>query len=175
VDRSQLLKAIKSAAYLEGDFVTRSGSRTTYYIDKYLFETQPEILEALSDQLVPLLPPVTEYDRIAAPELGAVSIAAALSIKVKKPFIIVKKQSKDYGTQRMIEGQYHAGERAIIIEDILTTGGAALRALEILRSNDLIVERIIGVINREEGAFDNILEEGVIPSALFSRTDLQSC
>lgn len=175
MDRAALLRAIKSVAYLEGDFVTRAGNRTSYYIDKYLFETQPEILSALADCLLPLLPPDSEYDRLAAPELGAVSIAAVLSVRCNKPFVIVKKQSKDYGTQRMIEGKYNAGDRMVIIEDILTTGGAALKALDVLRAQSVSVSHIIGVINREEGAFDNITAAGVIPSALFSKTELQAC
>lgn len=175
MDRVELLRAIKSVAYLEGDFVTRAGNRTSYYIDKYLFETQPAILSALADWLLPLLPPPSEYDRLAAPELGAVSIAAVLSVRCQKPFVIVKKQSKEYGTQRMIEGQYSAGDRMVIIEDILTTGGAALRALDVLRKESVSVSHIIGVINREEGAFENIKAEGVVPVALFSKTELQGC
>ena len=175
MDRGSLLKAIKAVAYLEGDFVTRAGNRTAYYIDKYLFETQPDILSALADSLMSLLPPLTDFDRLAAPELGAVSIAAVLSVRCNKPFVIVKKQPKDYGTQRMIEGQFSPGDRMVIIEDILTTGGAALRALDVLRTERMVVSHIIGVINREEGAFENIVAAGVIPSALFSTTDLKTC
>ncbi|NBV84006.1 orotate phosphoribosyltransferase [bacterium] len=175
MDRQALLRAIKSAAYLEGDFVTRAGNKTSYYIDKYLFETDPSILGPLADFLVPLLPPLDSFDRLAAPELGAVSIAAVLSVRCNKPFVIVKKQTKDYGTQRLIEGRFSPGDRMVIIEDILTTGGAALRALDVLRQQGVSVSHIVGVINREEGAFDNIVAQNVVPSALFSKTDLQSC
>lgn len=174
MDRAQLLREIKRVAYLEGEFITRSGNKTNYYIDKYLFETSPFILDALAQQLSNILPSSDTYDRIAAPELGAVPIAAVLSVLVKKPFVIVKKQTKDYGTQKLIEGAISTGDRLVIIEDILTTGGAALRALQILRDSGYTVSHIVGVINREEGAFENIRAAGVIPNALFSRSDLQS-
>ncbi|NBV43164.1 orotate phosphoribosyltransferase [bacterium] len=175
MSRDSLLKAIKSAAFLEGDFTTRAGKKTNYYIDKYYFETEPGILDSLATQLALLMPGPDMYDRIAAPELGAVSIAAVLSIKVGKPFIIVKKQSKEYGTQRLIEGRYHSGERVVVVEDILTTGGAALRACDIVKAEGLSVHSIVGVINREEGAFEAISERGITPVALFTTTDLKSC
>lgn len=172
MDQIHLLDALKSVAYLEGEFVTRAGKATNYYIDKYRFETQPDILLSIARHLSTLLPPSHEFDCIAAPELGAVSIAAVLSVTVGKPFVIVRKQSKEYGTQRMIEGVYSKGQRMVIVEDILTTGGAALKAFEILKSEGVVVSHIIGVINREEGAFENIKNAGVEPVALFNRTQL---
>lgn len=167
-----LLKAIKKAAFLEGDFITRAGKKTNYYIDKYLFETDPYILDLLATEIVKILPDPSTYDRLAAPELGAVAIAAAVAIKVKKPFCIVKKQSKEYGTQKLIEGLCQSGEKMVILEDILTTGGAALRACDILIEKGIQIVELIGVINREEGADENIKAKGIRYKALFSRTDL---
>lgn len=170
-----LLKNIKKAAYLKGDFITRSGSKTDYYIDKYLFETKGDILDDLTDELLHLFPDPSSYDRIAAPELGAVPLAAVLSVKLKKPYIIIKKSSKEYGTQKLIEGAYEKGDRMILIEDILTTGGTALRALKLLKEYELSVIRTIGVIDREEGALQNFAEVGCDVHVLFNKTDLQSC
>ncbi len=174
MDRIELLSEIKRVAYLEGEFTTRSGSKTTYYIDKYLFETNPIILSPLAQHLAELFPPSDTYDRIAAPELGAVPIAAVVSVLLNKPFVIVKKETKTYGTQKLIEGAVSPGDRMVILEDILTTGGAALRALQILNGLGYVVSHVIGTINREEGAFDNIRAAGVEPRALFSKTDLQA-
>lgn len=169
-----LLQSIKQAAFLEGDFVTRAGKKTNYYIDKYLFETDPYILAAVADEIAKILPDLNTFDRIAAPELGAVAIAAAVSIKVKKPFIIVKKQSKEYGTKKLIEGKYSPNETVLMIEDILTTGGAALRACEILKEAGLTVSQIIGIFNREEGADEAIKATGIPHQALFCRSDLSA-
>ena len=170
---SSLAKRVKEAAYLEGQFVTRAGKPTTYYIDKYKFTTQPHILKPLAQALAAILPPSDTYDRLAAPELGAVAIAAALSIEVGKPFVIVKKQAKEYGTQKLIEGDFRKGERMVLIEDILTTGGAVLRAYDILQAQGILVEHIVGVINREEGALEAIQDRGLQMHALLTTTDLR--
>ena len=171
-----LIRDIKRVADLEGHFVTRSGKPTTYYIDKYLFQTNPKILDPLADALAGLFPSPDTYDRIGAPELGAVPIGALLSVKLNKPFVIVKKQAKDYGTSRQIEGPYFPGERIVVVEDILTTGGAVLNACNALVSASLNVVEIIGIINREEGAFENLAAAGFPHvKALMTRTDLQSC
>ncbi len=173
---SQLLRSLKKAAYLEGDFVTRSGNPTTYYIDKYLFETKPEILNVLCDELALLFPSPDAYDRIAAPELGAVSLAALLSVKLNKPFVIVRKADKGYGTKRLIEGEIHANERVAVIEDILTTGGAVMQACDVLKAAQVTIVRIVGVINRQEGAFENLYAAGFSDvKALFTTSDLKSC
>lgn len=170
-----LCKQIKAAAFLEGEFTTRAGKKTSYYIDKYLFETKPEILDPLADALATLFPASDTYDRIGAPELGAVPIAALLSVKLKKPFIIVRKNPKEYGTTNLLEGEARKGERVVVVEDILTTGGAVLKACKGLEDNGLIITQIIGIINREEGAFENIKNAGHTVIALFTSSDLKAC
>jgi orotate phosphoribosyltransferase len=174
MDSETLLRRLKAVAYLEGEFITRSGSKTNYYIDKYLFSTQPDILAALGKTLAALMPEPDSYDRIGAPELGAVAIAAAVAIEVQKPFLIVRKQSKEYGTKRMIEGAHHKGERLVMIEDILTTGGAVLQACQTAEDEGLHVSHILGVINREEGADENIKKRGYALTSLFTRSQLHS-
>lgn len=167
-----LLGLIKEAAFLEGDFTTRAGKKTTYYIDKYLFETRPDILDPLTDLMLTHFPPLTSFDRIAAPELGAVPLAAVLAIKAQKPFVIVKKASKDYGTQKLIEGKFNSGEKVVLVEDILTTAGAAINAFNELTRNKLSVVKLIGVIDREEGAAENVAKLDLPMSAVFTRTQL---
>ncbi len=167
-----LLKHIKDAAILEGDFTTRAGHKTNYYVDKYLFETKPHILKELADELAKIMPSPDTYDHIAAPELGAVPIAAVLSIKVNKPFVIVKKQSKDYGTKKLIEGEFNKNEKMLMIEDILTTGGAALKACETLKQHNIQITEILGIFNREEGATQNITNAGLQSRSLYTKSDL---
>lgn len=170
MNSTTLLSRIKTLAYLEGDFVTRSGKQTSYYIDKYRFGTQPDVLSDLAEALAEFLPPCT---LLAAPELGAVSIVSVLSTVVKKPFVIVRKEAKGYGTQRLLEGVYSPTDTVVIIEDILTTGGAALRSAEVLRAAGMTVTHIVGVVNREEGAFEAIRAANIVPLALFTATQLR--
>lgn len=173
--RSELLSALKKVAFLEGDFTTRAGKKTSYYIDKYRFETTPTVLEPLAQHLAQLLPDPSTYDRLAGPELGAVPLVALVSVLTKKPYVIVRKESKGYGTNNRLEGLHTPGERVVVLEDILTTGGAVLSACAALMDAHLKVVHIIGVVNREEGAFENIEAKGFTVSALFSTTDLKTC
>lgn len=170
-----LLLDIKKAAYLEGEFTTRAGKKTNYYIDKYRFETLPHILIPLAKEIAKRLPDPSAYDIIAGPELGAVPICTLVACEVNKPFIIVRKEPKGYGTNHAIEGQFIKQDRVVVIEDILTTGGAVLKACQFLKNAQLNVIKIIGVVNREEGAIENIHQAGY-PNveAIFTTTDLKT-
>ncbi|MFL6038570.1 MAG: orotate phosphoribosyltransferase, partial [Gaiellaceae bacterium] len=102
----ELKLAIRDAAYLEGDFLLRSGKRSRYYLDKYRFETQPALLRALGERLATA---VREHEpratALAGPELGAVALAAAASLASELPFLIVRKEAKEYGTAQRLEGR----------------------------------------------------------------------
>ena len=116
-----------AAAVLRGSFLLRSGARSSYYIDKYLFTTRPDLLGRLADELLLRLP--TETQRVAGPVLGAIPLVTALSLKTQLPMLIVRvEKAKEYGTAKQIEGLFLAGEKVVLIEDVVTTGGAALGA-----------------------------------------------
>ncbi len=168
--KDELGKAILRAAYLEGDFVLRSGRRSRYYLDKYLFTTKPDILGAIADEMAGILPEGVQ--RIAGTVLGAVPLAVALSLRTGIPSIIVRKAGKDYGTQNVIEGEWEAGEKVVLVEDVLTTGGAALAAAENLRRVGMDVLGVTGVIDREEGAREAFAEKGIPFQAVFTKTSL---
>src|SRR5438445_806417 len=121
-----------AAAWLEGDFVLRSGRRSRYYFDKYLFETQPAILRRVGRHLAALVPEGTQ--RLAAPELGAILLGGVVSLELDVPLVLVRKEAKGYGTARALEGVLEAGDRVTVIEDVLTTGGAASDAIEKVRA-----------------------------------------
>lgn len=173
MDKAQLAQKIKDVAFLTGDFTLRSGKKSKYYVDKYLFGTNPEILRALAKELAEILPPLDSFDRLAGPELGAVTITSVLACEVNKPFVIVRKAAKGYGTDKIFEGKLEKGEKVVLIEDILTTGGAALAAAKNLRDYGVNVIQVIGVVDREEGGPQNIQAEGFPCQALFNKTDLK--
>jgi len=170
--KEELGKLITEAALLKGEFTLRSGRKSNYYFDKYLFETRPEILEPLTKEIAKLLPPLNSFDRIAGPELGAVALAAALSLEVKKPFIIVRKEEKEYGTGKIVEGEVKKGDRVVMIEDVLTTAGAAISAADKLKYSGIDVILIIGVLDREEGARENIESAGYQLKTVFTKSML---
>ena len=165
-----LARDVVAAAWLEGDFVLSSGRRSRYYLDKYLFETQPGILRRVGRHLGDLVPAGTT--RLAAPELGAVLLGAAVSLELDLPLVLVRKEAKGYGTQRAIEGVLEAGDRVTVIEDVLTTGGEAIRAIEKVRAAGGTVVALIAVLDREEGAAEALRDAAVPFTPLFRRSDL---
>jgi len=169
MDTAQLAARIRQTAYLEGDFLLRSGRRSKYYLDKYLFETQPDILAELARRFAPY---AADVDVIAGPELGAVCLAAATALQTAKPFALVRKAAKDYGTSKLIEGTDVAGKRVLLVEDVGTTAGAALEAAEMLRKAGGVVVRLVFAIDRMEGARQNVEKAGLEYHALLTKDDL---
>ena len=170
MNRTELAAAIKKAAYLEGDFLLRSGKRSKYYIDKYRFETQPAILAELGRLFAAHVGPTTT--RIAGAELGGVALAAAAAMAANRPFIIVRNAKKDYGTGNLFEGVLEAGDRVLVVEDIATTGGQVLEAAQAITRHGAHVEKIVAVVDRLQGARENIERAGFVFESLFTSDDL---
>jgi orotate phosphoribosyltransferase len=173
VTRDELREALREHAYLEGDFVLRSGRRSRYYLDKYRFETRPELLEALGERIATTAHEVEpEATLLAGPELGAVALAAAATLATRRPFLIVRKETKGYGTEKRLEGVYEPGERVCLIEDVVTSGGAALEAVKALREAGLECRTAICVVDREEGGVDALARLGVRLRPVFRASEL---
>jgi len=175
VKREDLGAALREHAYLEGEFVLRSGRRSNYYLDKYRFETRPELLAALGEHIAAT---AAEHEpdavRLAGPELGAVALAAAASMSSGLPFLIVRKGAKEYGTANRLEGAFEPGERVCLVEDVVTSGGAAVEALDALREAGLECRIAVCVLDREEGGADALARRGARLVPLFRAGELLS-
>jgi orotate phosphoribosyltransferase len=175
VTDEELLAAIREHAYLEGDFLLRSGRRSTYYLDKYRFETLPELLGPIGERIAAV---VREHEpeavRLGGPELGAVALAASASLASGLPFMIVRKDAKDYGTAKRIEGVYEPGECVCLVEDVVTSGGALLEAVGAVREAGLVVRTAVCVVDREEGGADELARHAVRLRPLFKAGDFSS-
>ncbi len=169
MDTGELARRIRDVAYLEGDFILRSGKRSKYYLDKYLFEAEPDILAELGRRLAER---TVDADLIAGAALGAVSLAAAASLASGKPFVVVRKKTKDYATGKLIEGPPVAGRRVLLVEDVGTTAGAALEAAETLVEAGAVITRIVFAIDRMQGASQNVGQAGFEFEALLTKEDL---
>jgi orotate phosphoribosyltransferase len=173
VTRDELGALLVERALLEGDFVLRSGRRSSWYLDKYRFETDPEVLRALGERLADA---AAEHEpgatRLAGPALGAVALAASASIASGLPFIIVRGETKEYGTANRIEGPFEQGELVCLLEDVVTSGGALAEAVSALRAEGLVVRNAVCVVDREEGGSDSLARLGVRLRALFRAEEL---
>ncbi|MHC4156175.1 MAG: orotate phosphoribosyltransferase [Planctomycetota bacterium] len=168
--REQLAKRIKEAAYLEGDFTLRSGKKSKYYLDKYLFETCPDILKALGLEFARHL--TDDVTLIAGAELGGVALAAATAMHTGKNWIIVRNAKKGYGTGKLIEGILNKGDVVLLVEDIATTGGQVLEAAKVIAEAGASVKKIVCVIDRMQGAEENITAAGYKFEAILTKDDL---
>ena len=171
--RAELGGALADHALLRGDFLLRSGRRSSYYLDKYRFETRPDLLGPLGELIAGA---VEEHEadavRLAGPELGAVALAAAASLASGLPFLIVRKEAKGYGTENRLEGAFAEGERVCLVEDVVTSGGAAIEAVAALRAAGLECGTAVCVVDREEGGADALARHAVRLRPLFRASEL---
>jgi orotate phosphoribosyltransferase len=145
----ELARQINAVARLEGEFVLRSGQTARHYFDKYRFEADPALLSRISARMLALVPPQTEV--LAGLELGGVPIATAMSLASGLPAVFVRKEAKAYGTRRAVEGGEVRGRRVLIVEDVVTTGGAVVDAARLLREDGADLVGIVCAIWRGEG------------------------
>jgi orotate phosphoribosyltransferase len=170
MDRQTLARRIAEAALLRGEFKLRSGRTSHYYLDKYRFSTQPDILRELGRLYAEQLPEGTT--KLAGPELGGVPLVAAASLASGLPCVYIRNQKKAYGTAKQIEGELDAGDRVVIVEDVGTSGGQVLEAIKVIEAAGAEVVRVVYAIDREEGARENVERAGYDFAALFTKTDL---
>jgi orotate phosphoribosyltransferase len=168
--REELIKRIKETAYLEGDFTLRSGKKSKYYLDKYLFETCPDILKQLGKEFAKYV--TDDVTLIAGAELGGVALAAVTAMETGKNWVIIRNSKKNYGTGKMVEGTIKAGDIVLLVEDIATTGGQVLEAAKIITEAGATVKKIVCTIDRRQGAEENITKAGYKFESILTKNDL---
>lgn len=168
--KSELAKQIYAVSHLVGSFQLRSGRISSEYFDKYQFEANPSLLDAIVKQMVNLIPSDTEV--LAGLELGAISIVTLLSQYSGLPTAFVRKEAKKYVTSRLAEGTQINNRKVLIVEDVVTSGGQIVISASQLRQLGAEINYALCVIDREEGAVDKLLAEGIVLLSLFKRRDL---
>ncbi len=171
MNRQALAERIAAVALLRGDFTLRSGRKSNFYLDKYRFETQPDILAELGKLLADHAK-AAGVMRIAGPELGAVPLATAASLASGLPTVLVRNAKKDYGSTKQIEGVLEAGDTVLLVEDIVTSGGQLVEAYETLTKAGAKVVKAVAVIDRLEGGEEVIRAAGINYEPLFTTKDL---
>jgi orotate phosphoribosyltransferase len=157
---------IKSCAQLKGTFTLRSGMVSNTYFDKYRFESDPVLLRDIATELSRLIPEGTEV--LAGLEMGGIPVVTMLSQITGLPAAFIRKQPKSYGTCRYAEGASLEGRRFVIVEDVVSSGGAILDALKLLRTDGLSTAKAVCVIDRQSGAVEALAAEGIELKALLT-------
>jgi orotate phosphoribosyltransferase len=169
--RDELARRIAEVSMLRGTFTLRSGRTSDYYLDKYLFSTQPDILRELGQLFSERLP--EDVTKLAGAELGGIPLVTAASLASGLPCVFIRNAKKDYGTAKQLEGKLDETDRVVIVEDIATTGGQVLEAAQTIAETGATVLRIIATIDRLEGARENIENAGFAFDSLFTVDDLR--
>ena len=170
--RAALARRIYETAHITGEFTLRSGAKSTEYFDKYLFEADPGLLKDIAVALVPLVP--DGIDALAGLEMGGIPIATMLSQLTGLPLLFVRKKAKDYGTCKIAEGGQVRGRRLLMVEDVVTSGGAILDAAKALQDEGAELGPVVCVIDRESGGPANLAKAGLKLSPLFTMAELKS-
>jgi orotate phosphoribosyltransferase len=169
MDTQALIDALRAAdAVRFGEFELSHGGTSNYYVDKYVFETNPDCLALIAEAFAERVGDA----KLAGVALGAVPLVAVTSAETGRPYVIARKQAKEYGTGNRIEGNLDEGEEVVVLEDIATTGQSAVDAVEALREAGAVVDRVLVVVDREEGAREHLADHDVELEALVTAEQL---
>jgi orotate phosphoribosyltransferase len=161
--KDKLIQHLKECGAIKfGRFVLTSGAISDYYIDIKKASTDPKILKIIAQQMSDY---TKGYDMLAGMELGAVPLVVALALETGIPYVIIRKEKREHGTGKQIEGGDVKGKSVLIVEDVTTSGGSVVKTIQILRENNAEVEKVIVVVDRENGAREQLqkLEVEFIP------------
>lgn len=172
MEKGKLAEQIKAVSFLTGEFKLRSGKTSSFYWDKYRFESDPRLLDAITDELQRLMP--ESFDKLAGLELGGIPLATCLSSKTGKPLLCVRKTAKTYGTCNLVEGGFQEGETALVVEDVITVAGQVCQSVGQMRKLGLIVKDVICVIDRQQGGRENLKGIGCSLASVFTLEELEN-
>ena len=168
--KEELIKLLKDCEAIRfGRFVLTSGAVSDYYIDIKKASTNPIILQKIAEMMSEY---AKGYDLIAGMELGAVPLVTALSLQTNIPFVIIRKEKREHGTSKRIEGLDVKGKKVLIIEDVTTSGGSVVKTIQILRENQALVDEVVVVVDRESGAEEKLHNANVNFIPLLSVSDI---
>jgi orotate phosphoribosyltransferase len=172
VDSLDLARRVRDVSRLTGRFILRSGRVAEEYFDKYQFEADPVLLDALAGRLAALVPNGTEV--LAGLEMGGIAVVTAVGRHTGLPCAFVRKAAKEYGTARLVEGAAISGRRVLVVEDVVTSGGQVAASTRQMRELGASIRDALCVIDRQEGGAQALAKEGIQLHALLTRTDLES-
>ena len=171
--REKLLKLLKENDVIKfGEFTLSSGKKSDYYVDMKKAITMPEILDSVAHLITEKIAD-EDIDKVAGPALGAVPIATATSLISGKPMLMIRKEKKSYGTSKQIEGELLENDNVVIVEDVTTTGGSLLKAINVINDNGCHITESFVIVDREEGARESFEENNIKFTPLLTITEFK--
>jgi len=170
MDKKGLVELLKECGAIQfGRFVLTSGAVSDYYIDIKKASTTPKILKKIANAMAEY---TKGYDILAGMELGAVPLIVALSLETEIPYVIIRKEKREHGTGKQIEGEDVKGKKVLLVEDVTTSGKSVIRSIKILRENQAKVDEVLTVVDRESGAEEKLRDVDVSFIPLLSVSDI---
>ena len=163
---------IECGAIKFGKFTLTSGKESSYYVDIKQASTNPLVLKEIAQEMNRLITG-DQLDLLAGMELGAVPLAVALSLETNIPYVIIRKEKPTHGTGKQLIGKTENGQNVLVVEDVATTGGSVVKALDALRGEGLNVNKVLVVVDREEGAAENLKDQNIELIPLIRASDLK--
>ena len=160
---------VRCGAVKFGKFTLASGAASDYYVDIKKASTRPDVLALLGREIARH---AKRYDLVAGMELGAVPLVVAAALAAEKPFLVVRKGEKAYGTGGRLVGDFAPGQKVLVVEDVTTTGNSSVEAVKVLRAAGLVVDTCVVVVDRDSGAEKAFEEHGVVLVPLARAKDL---
>ena len=168
--KKELIQLLKECGAIKfGKFVLTSGATSDYYIDIKRASTNPKILKNIAKAMAEY---TKGYDLLAGMELGAVPLVVALSLETNIPYVIIRKEKREHGTGKQIEGGEVKGKKVLVIEDVTTSGGSVIKTIQIIRENQGTVDEVLVVVDRESGAEAKLKNSDVSFIPLLSVSDI---
>jgi orotate phosphoribosyltransferase len=168
--KKELIQLLEECGAIKfGKFVLTSGATSDYYIDIKRASTDPKILKKIAKAMAEY---TKGYDLLAGMELGAVPLVVALSLETNIPYVIIRKEKREHGTGKQIEGGEVKGKRVLVIEDVTTSGGSVIKTIQIIRENQGTVDEVLVVVDRESGAEEKLRSSDVSFIPLLSVSDI---
>lgn len=170
MNKKKLIESLKGCGAIQfGRFVLTSGAVSDYYIDIKKASTNPSVLKKIAESMKEY---AEGYDLLAGMELGAVPLVVALSLEVDIPYVIIRKEKREHGTSKQIEGGDVKNKKVLVVEDVTTSGGSVIKTLQILRENQAKVDEVLVVVDRESGAEEKLRKLDVSFIPLLSVSDI---
>ncbi|MEG3224425.1 MAG: orotate phosphoribosyltransferase [Methanobacteriales archaeon Met13] len=172
-DKNNLIQLLTTNQVIQfGKFTLASGRESDYYVDIKKAITDPQILSQIGKMIASKIAG-SKVDKVAGPALGAVPIATAVSLASGIPMLMIRKSKKGYGTSKLIEGDLANGDQVVVVEDVTTTGNSLLKAVNAVKDNGGVMVRALVVVDREEGATENLAKKGIKLEPLVTKSDFK--